>query len=522
MEITKEIKMALVDNYNSLNDLMASVNAMSPGAQAALKTNGIPAPTSTPVESTAPVDNEAPADTTGSNPPPEQNFFQKYIGGIKDAYNAPDKPVGEDTGNAIGAALAPVTNTVSAGLNGVGGAIHGVTAPLMQKGGFLNNVLSAYGQAAATAPIGQNTQQLYQMIGGVTGNPMPNIYGGGTVGGVNGDVGTALPTSQDATVAQAQAQVARLTPLASTFGPQQKTYQEALKNAQEILDKARAGQVSERANAASIGTFKPGDGDMQELATLGQTSARMHELIPNLANDIKRGDSQAILADFGAISKDENLMQSIKRQNPALAGEIQSSFDEFGSPLASASGLLVPEKLKGSLQGLVNNALIEDHSFQTKLNASQANPDQQKVAGTRLNEHYGKPYFGPETGNTKGLNDSTYFASLLTPENLKALSDNARNINVGTARVGAQAGVESGAEAVKSGAQKLAEVFGWKFSPQAGRTPAQQAQDKLDGFINIVKQKDPASYQHVQDAIAQPNSKGAQRFLQNEKAKLGL
>lgn len=275
------------------------------------------------------------------------NFWDKLVMDFKMGKN------GTGLGNAVADAAAPVTKTASNALNAVGTAVHGVTAPILTNP-FVSQILNAYGQAASTSQMGPATQQLYQLIGGVTGNPMPNIYGGAAGGNQDLFKGShQSPTDFDEAINSAAARVRALA-LTANQSPQQKAlYDSAVESYKQLLGQ-REFTLSTRQGA---GSGSPAD--VANYRAAGRSAQAIQSALGNLTNAIKGQNPQEMEGALDELVKQGNLGEDIKRM-PGGAGLLTAASEgTLLKYLSDPANVAVASTIKGKLRAAFKNAQIE-------------------------------------------------------------------------------------------------------------------------------------------------------------------
>ena len=368
--------MALSQQFANMQDMMAKLNAMSnnignvstgplsqvnqpsPGAQAPAG-GGTVAPQNSPSAAATPPPSPDPA-VTSQQPDTSQepNAFQKIFapwGNVSKDYEAGTN--GNGLGNAIGDVVAPISNTISAGTNAVGDVINKVASPIIGQGSFLGNVLQAYGNAASTAPIGQNTQQLFQLLGGVTNTKPINIYGGQNgspatdlYAGNQQDIDPTLVANLNNAYNKMQGDSYNLQT------DQQKANYQADQTRYQAAKDAIEQYVSQRQLLGNADL--PNSNAYREAVSSKGAQAQAAQ---NFLGALKGKTPQVIDATIGELEKQGLLADAVKRlpapdqngiMNAASNGTLEDYMTKIG-PVASA------RIIKGIAQGVYDNAGVE-------------------------------------------------------------------------------------------------------------------------------------------------------------------
>lgn len=444
---------------------------------------------------TPPVQNMDPVTVQGQQP----NFFQKLFSDIGDttkgiadipgqAANAfvPGNNLAQGAGNAGAAVATPVSNA----LNAVGGAIKTATQPILSNP-FLQQILGGVNAAAATSPIGMSLNQVEQMANGVVGNQLPTVFGGNPSGQAgsttaNNDFGQHVEASDRVT--QLQSQLQTLT--AQTMGmyptnPLYKTLIEAKTTLSKQLSDALTQQNDERGANGAVGTYAQGGPDMQDLTSKGNIYSQTSAAIQNIANAYKSGDINQLKQAYAFLAKNDSLMSEVKRLNPSVADDIQSSADNNFLPFIDKNGLIISPAVAGNVKGLMNVANIEQKEYDTKLRDSHIDPSLLDAAGKFYsNGAYNTSLFAGQNDPITGKpvsSDQQYIDSLTNPNSnaTASLVASGEALNKASSAESAKYIVQGGASGLTSLKDAFLKAIGYdNTSPKPA--PAIDPQDLMD------------------------------------------
>lgn len=412
-----------------LGKLSAGVNQPSAGAQVSMpnlgqdNTNAINNGTAQSVnDSPAPPIPEGVNSPMPPSAPSSGNWFDNVMGGLKTIVENPISAVGNGAAgliSGVGTIGGGVTGAASPAISAVGDAVHNITSPLLENP-FIQQLLGAVNKASATAPIGQSLNQAEQLLGGVTGSPVPTVYGGMT--GANGTTssngksgGLLTPYDQqiDTLTQKGQYLTSALAGM-PTSNPQYQMYQKALDDNNTQLKNLYGLQGDYRTNAGAIGQYAAGSDGAKNIVATGQENERMIELKQNLGRDlsVENPDSVQLTADIQAIRNDNVLLEGFKRMPGGDAAQdalsdMDSSLDGLIDP---STGVINPLKLKGVLKAINNTSDILGHNYDTQMRQGQvydSTANGGKGNGDLVTaQRYNRYYQTPDQANAKNILDS--------------------------------------------------------------------------------------------------------------------
>ena len=395
---------------------------------------------------------------------------------------------------------------------------NGDQAPLLQ-GGNGPVVPGVSGQILSTPtnlqtpppPIGDNTnppngpsvlsQRLHNFaVNGIAqssqaplGDLLENLLAGQSIyPSVNAGNGGSSRSPYATAIASGEAKLQQYNQMALSSPQMAAIYKPYIDSIQEGLKNDYALNESWIKNEGNAGTAVNGSPEKQDIETAGQESVKLHGAQSILTAAIASGDPQKLIAAANSINEDQKLMVGIRRLGGEDAANAIETIAENGTIpipwLDKATGVLVPSKVKGSLQGMFEVSQNNDRQYDTLMKQNKIWDPTAGYHDAQTAYTYNPDYF---TYDPKAANDAFNVA---LEKGLPLLSQNAQDQAAKTAELSGK----------YTGAQTKANNIGLKngFLPSTENpTPPAATSDKIIALQQQANDPSNPYYQSSRDYL---------------------